>query len=191
MASGEGDIPRRILLVGFMASGKSTVGPLLAARLGWFFLDLDAVVSEEVGLRISEIFELRGEAFFREREHAAACRVLARDRCVLATGGGWPTVPGRLEDLDPSTASVWLDVPVEELLRRIRSSPGRRPLLEGPDLEARVRELVRDRLPFYRRAALTVDGRGLPEQVAERIAHGLFGVRGTSETRIPNQERMP
>ena len=174
-----------------MASGKSTVGPLLAARLGWSFLDVDAVVSEEVGLRVNEIFELRGEAFFRRHEHAATCRALARDRYVVATGGGWPARAGRLEDLDPSTVSVWLDVPVEELLRRIRTGPGERPLLEGPDPEMRVRELVRDREPFYRRATLTVDGKGLPEQVAERIAHGLFGARGIRETRTPNQERMP
>jgi shikimate kinase len=191
MASGEADAPRRILLVGFMASGKSTVGPSLAARLGWSFLDVDTAVSDEVGLRIPEVFELRGEAFFREREHAATCRALTRDRCVLAAGGGWPAVAGRLEGLDPSTASVWLEVPVEELLRRIGKSPGGRPLLAGSDPEKRVRELLRLREPFYRMARLTVDGRGLPEQVAERIAHGLFGARGRTETRIPDKERMP
>lgn len=191
MASGETDVPRRVLLVGFMASGKSTVGASLAARLGWSFLDIDAAVSDEVGLRIPEIFALRGEAFFRQREHAVTCRALERDRCVLAAGGGWPAVEGRLEGLDASTASVWLDVPVEELLRRIRESPGERPLLAGSDLEKRVKGLLRHREPFYRKATLAVDGRGLPEQVAERIAHGLFGARGHTITRIPNQERMP
>ena len=80
--------PRRIVLTGFMGSGKTTAGPLVAARLGWRFVDVDDVIEAEAGATIAEIFARHGEAAFREREHAAIARLASADALVLALGGG-------------------------------------------------------------------------------------------------------
>ena len=163
----------RIVLVGFMGTGKSTVGRALASRLGWTFLDIDTMVADDVGLTVAEIFRLHGEAFFRDREHAAMLDQLTRVQAVIATGGGWPTLPGRMRSLPPGTVSVWLDVPVSVLTERLTGGPRTRPLLEVADPEARVRELAEAREPFYRLADMTVDGTLPPYVIAEQILHGL------------------
>src|ERR1700691_2026118 len=80
--------PRRIVLTGFMGSGKSTVGPLLAARLGWRFVDVDDVIEAEARTKITELFARDGEAAFREREHEAIKRLAESEELVLALGGG-------------------------------------------------------------------------------------------------------
>jgi hypothetical protein len=79
---------RRIVLTGFMGSGKSTVGPLVARRLGWNFVDVDDVIVEETGMAISDFFAVHGEAPFRDREHATIARLAAGEALVLALGGG-------------------------------------------------------------------------------------------------------
>src|SRR3954454_23474290 len=79
---------RRLMLTGFMGSGKSTVGPLLAARLGWRFVDADDVLVAETGMAITDFFARHGEGAFREREHAAIARLAGEDALVLALGGG-------------------------------------------------------------------------------------------------------
>ena len=79
---------RRIVLTGFMGSGKSTVGPLLARRLGWRFVDADEVIVADTGIPIAEFFARHGEAAFREREHATIARLAEEDALVLALGGG-------------------------------------------------------------------------------------------------------
>src|SRR5215472_270232 len=79
---------RRIVLTGFMGSGKSTVGPLLAGCLGWRFVDADDVIEAEAGMPITEFFTLRGETAFRESEHATIARLAGENSLVLALGGG-------------------------------------------------------------------------------------------------------
>src|ERR1700749_3713805 len=84
----------RIVLTGFMGSGKSTVGPLLAAELGWAFLDLDTEIERRTGLTVPQIFAEQGEAAFRKEETAALAAVLGRTRTVIALGGGAPETLG-------------------------------------------------------------------------------------------------
>src|SRR5208282_4965089 len=79
---------RRLVLTGFMGSGKTTVGPLVAERLGWSFVDVDDVIAAEAGCSIPELFRRDGEAAFREREHDAIARLAGGDALVLALGGG-------------------------------------------------------------------------------------------------------
>ena len=97
---------KRVLLVGFMASGKTRVGRLLAHRLGWSFRDFDSEIVSREGLSISEIFRQHGEGSFREMEARIGSELLGEDHVVLASGGGWPTGPGRMEDLPEGTLSV-------------------------------------------------------------------------------------
>src|SRR3974390_739771 len=106
---------RRIVLTGFMGSGKSTVGPLLAARLGWRFIDADDVIVSDAGMPIAEFFARHGESAFREREHATIARLARKDSLVLALGGGAiETEPTRKLLLNsPGTLLVHLDVKLD------------------------------------------------------------------------------
>ena len=114
---------RRLVLVGFMGCGKSSVGRILARRLGWDFVDLDARVEKAEGRSVAAIFAESGEARFRVVEATEAEKALARDRVVLATGGGWAAQPGRLAALPEGTLSVWLRVSAEEAVRKWRFNP--------------------------------------------------------------------
>ncbi|MDX1568450.1 MAG: shikimate kinase, partial [Longimicrobiales bacterium] len=102
--------PARIVLVGFMASGKTSVGRELARLLGWDFVDFDEEIEAEAGAPIPEIFSEQGEPAFRELEERVGRRLLELEGAVLATGGGWGAVEGRLEDLPGGTFSVWLRI---------------------------------------------------------------------------------
>jgi shikimate kinase len=168
-----------VLLVGFMAAGKSAVAEILARRLGWTARDVDCILEEEEGRPVPEIFATRGEAWFRDREAAVTDRLLGEHEVVVATGGGWGAVPGRLDDLPDHVLSVWLRVDVGTALRRAAANPGSRPLLvarrdgDGPD-RAAVEALLREREPRYRRAALHLDTDGAtPLEVADSIVNHL------------------
>lgn len=155
----------QIHLVGFMGSGKSTVGRLLARRLVWNFLDLDALVERHAGRSIAEIFSSDGEAEFREQESFVLRQAVQKPRTVLALGGGTP-VDARNWALSATTAmTVWLRCPIDVLLGRV-AEPGERPLwLERQQLE----RLLSARQPQYARCDHVVDASDRAEQVAERI----------------------
>jgi shikimate kinase len=161
---------RRILLVGFMGSGKTLVGRALAGRLGWDFRDFDQEVRFRVGLPIPEIFRQHGEAGFRQVEMEVGAELLGKEEVVLASGGGWAAEEGRLDRLPPGTLTVWLRVTPEEAVRRVREEGPTRPLLAVPDPLARARELLRAREKWYEKADLTLDSmEGAPEELARRI----------------------
>ncbi len=165
---------RRILLVGFMGSGKSTIGPLLARELSWRFVDLDEAVERTAGRSIPEIFREDGEAAFREMEAGEAERQLVEDGVVLASGGGWPCFPGRMEALPEGTLSIWLEVPPEVALERTTGDEAERPLLTVPDPLRRAKELLAAREPYYRAAHWWVDtARRTPEELVKRLIENL------------------
>ena len=168
--------PRRVVLVGFMAAGKTSVGAALARRLEWRFVDVDAEVERTAGASIPEIFRREGEAAFRRLEAAATEDALRSDEVVVASGGGWPSNPfADWPELPSGTVSVWLRVDGREAVRRARAQGlVERPLLAGGDPEAAVEELLADRDAAYRRAAIHVDtgGRG-PEEIAARLARAM------------------
>ena len=130
-----------IYLVGMMASGKSTVGPLLADALGYRFLDADAVIREVAGCTIPEIFDRDGEAGFRQLERQVLKQLSQWHSLVVATGGGIVTVPANWGELRQG-AVVWLDVDAAELLQRLQADSGGRPMLESPDPQQRLLELL-------------------------------------------------
>jgi len=174
-----------VCLTGFMGSGKSTVGRLLAAQLAWHFLDLDTEIERLTGLPISQIFEQKGEAVFRDIEHDCLSRILGsageRDtRMVLALGGGTfaqTRNAALIRDFGLSprgycSAVIWLDCPMEELLQRCVLM-GDRPLFRD---EASFRKLYEERLPHYQQAGYRVKSGGEPLRVVEQIlALGIFG----------------
>lgn len=160
----------RIVLVGFMAAGKTSVGRALAGRLGWRFADVDEKVEGDTGLGVPEIFERLGERRFRELEERAAAELLEEEAVVVATGGGWAARPGRLEGLGAGTVSIWLEVGPEEAVRRVATQPGGRPLLDVEDPVAAATALVEERSEHYRRATWRVDTEGRSvDDVTSRI----------------------
>ncbi len=152
-----GDMPERILLVGFMASGKSSAGRELASRLGWDFQDFDTVIAARAGKSVSRIFVEDGEAEFRRLESSVAEELLARRDTVVASGGGWPAQPGAWEMVREDTMSVWLKVSPEVAVRRASDQGPTRPLLEGRDVRERAAALLLGREASYRRARYTLD----------------------------------
>lgn len=146
---------RRLVLTGFMGAGKTTVGRLLAQRLGWEFLDLDTLIETRTGLNIPSIFSAHGEARFRQLESAALASALGRSNVVLALGGGAPeTLTNRLLlEQTPGTATIFLDAPFPVLFDRCMLQDQSRPVLAAV---AEARFLARQ--PIYRRLArLTID----------------------------------
>jgi shikimate kinase len=170
----------RILLVGFMGSGKSSVGRNLARRLKWGFVDFDTEVEKRAGMAIPSLFEKHGERLFRTMEESVGQEMLRRDRVVLASGGGWPCAPGRMASLPPGTLSVWLKVREENLLARVMRRQASRPLLNVVDPEARIRTLLREREPWYAMAHWTLEGddhspMALARSIAVRVEQPSHG----------------
>jgi shikimate kinase len=168
-----------IFLIGFMGSGKTTVGGLLAARLGRAFADLDDLIVQAAGVPIPEIFAREGEAGFRRRETDALRAAAAGRGTVVATGGGAACREENLALMLASGRVVALEVSAAEAVRRTGRKSGR-PLLDGSaDPLAAATELLAKRQPFYARAHLRIDTvtRG-PEEAVEEIANALAGDAG-------------
>jgi shikimate kinase len=160
----------RVLLVGFMGAGKSTVGRLLADAMGWRFVDADALVESGEGRTIGEIFRVEGEAYFRDREAGVMMSLLGERQIVVATGGGWSARPGRLKDVPPGTVSVWLRLSPDEAVRRSEEQDVERPLLDVADQMDAVRGLYEKREEYYAEADLQVDTEGrTPKDVSARV----------------------
>ena len=145
---------RPIVLVGFMASGKSTVGAALAERLGWRFVDTDQLIEQETGRSVTEIFGRQGEAEFRELERALILGVIGHEPRVIAVGGGAFTDPVLRSRLSRAATTVWLDAPVELILERLAESTDR-PLASGKST-ADLRQLWDERRPSYAEAHLRI-----------------------------------
>lgn len=157
-----------VILVGFMGAGKSSVGRLLARRLGACFVETDEMIVAREGRSIPEIFAERGEAHFRALEEETLGLLALKRDAVIATGGGLPCREGRPEALRRLGTVVWLSGDFDLLYERALHS-GDRPMLAGRSRED-VRALHATRLPFYRQADLAVDTGGLgPDQVVARV----------------------
>lgn len=156
-----------IYLLGFMGSGKSTVGELLAREIGWPFIDLDSTIEAGQGIPIREIFERDGEPFFRQVEHAALTEASKTEPAVIALGGGtWVQEPNLEFIRRTGGATIWLDSSLEELRRRCEGIHNR-PLFRDPESFA---QLFAQRAPYYRLAEFRIATDGCaPERIVERI----------------------
>ena len=163
--------PHRIALIGFMGSGKTTVGKLVADRLGFRFLDLDLLIVEIAGKAIRRIFAENGEEFFRQIESDALYSLREMHRVVIATGGGAPVRQENQEFFQNLAATFYLEVSFREFLSRTGRDPAR-PLLRRSEKE--LKHLYGCRLPIYRKLGqrILTDGRR-PEEIAEEIMSSL------------------
>jgi shikimate kinase len=152
-----------------MGSGKSTVGPIVAARLGWRFVDADDVIEAEAGTKIAEIFARDGEAAFRDREYATIARLAGTDTLVLALGGGAIERPETRDLLltTPGTLLVHLEVELATTVERCSGTEHVRPVLAD---QANLAGRYQRRLPLYRKAHVSIAVDSLtPQEVADAI----------------------
>jgi len=168
---------RNIALIGFMGTGKSSVGRMIADQLHFNFLDTDDLIESRAGQSISAIFAGEGEAAFRKFEQTVVAELAERKRTVIATGGGLGANPGNLASLRRHALVVCLWASPEKIWERVRSQT-HRPLLQGPDPLAKIRQLLADRGPYYKQAdvLLNTELRSLRE-VAQQVLHHFRLVR--------------
>ncbi|HDI11781.1 MAG TPA: shikimate kinase [Candidatus Acetothermia bacterium] len=167
---------RNIYLIGFMGAGKSTVGRLLAERLGMGFLDTDALVEQRAGMSIPEIFARFGEERFRQWEREVIGEICRKRGTVVALGGGAPMDEGNWRALRESGITVYLRESPETIAARL-ADDGTRPLLSGYTGEGRlrrIRELLELREPRYLEAHIVIECRGRsPEEIMGEILERL------------------
>lgn len=160
---------RNVILVGFMGTGKTAAGRLLARRLGREFVDMDALIEERQGRTIPEIFAKDGEPFFRRLERALVRELAAREDLVIAPGGGIVLDPDNVADFGATGVVICLRALPETILERVGGDTNR-PLLQGGDKLARIRELLARRQPLYDAIPRWVETDGLSAaEVADRI----------------------
>jgi len=160
---------RPLYLIGFMASGKSTLGRALAARLqGYRFVDLDEAIEASEGMSVSDIFAARGADYFRQTENDTLRRI-SQPGCIIACGGGTPCHAGNMDFMLSQGDVVWLQADDDVTVRRLRLAPGQRPLvdamLDRPDeLGKYIDGVLEKRTPYYSRANFVFDSNRLEDE---------------------------
>jgi shikimate kinase len=157
--------PERIVLVGFMGAGKSTVGPRVAEALGWTFLDLDVELARRLGASIADVFRTRGEDAFRLEERRLAEEASSLERHVLAAGGGAFAQPATRDALGKGALTVWLECGLPTVLARVPPD-GSRPLAKDRET---IAALFAQRESSYRQADCRVDAEQTPAAVARDV----------------------
>ena len=175
-----------ITLIGYRGTGKSTVARLVAERLGWQWVDGDARVEELAGRTIREIFQTEGQTGFRDRETAVIRELTARDRLVIAAGGGAILRPENRQAIKSSGMAVWLLASPEMIVPRLAADPNtaaRRPALTTAGGAEEIRQLLEQRAPLYRLCAdlIVETDQCSPEQVADQIVRAVQDKSPTTE----------
>jgi shikimate kinase len=160
---------RNIALIGFMAVGKSAIGRTLAKKLRRRFVDLDRVIEKSEGRKVREIFEHKGEAYFRQLEKQALAEVLEKNNQIIATGGGVILDDQNLQILREKALLIGLSAEMDVLLARAGDAT-KRPLLQGSNRRERIEDLLRQRAARYAQAHVTIDTSNLTvDQVVKKI----------------------
>lgn len=175
-----------IFLIGLMGAGKTSVGRLLARRLGKTFYDCDQEVERATGVRIPVVFEIEGESGFRAREARMLADLVQRANIVLATGGGAVLSAHNRRLLAAHGTVVYLRAAAQDLWQRTRHDRNR-PLLQGPDPLAKLTDLYAERDPLYREIADVIIDTGNQSlgTLAQELEHKLAELRGTAALEAP------
>ena len=163
-----------IVLIGMMGAGKSSLGIRLAETLDMPFRDADREIEKAAAMSVADIFEQHGEQAFRDGERRVIKRLLSEGPIVLALGGGAFIDDETRALVQERALSIWLDVPVDELVMRVKKKPDKRPLLKNQIIDAKMQELVQSRGPIYETARLKVDvSGGTHEDAIDRLLRAL------------------
>lgn len=194
---------RAVVLVGIMGAGKSAIGRRLADRLNLPFVDADNEIEAAANMTIPEMFEIHGEAYFRDGERRVITRLLSDGSQVLSTGGGAFMNDETRSRIKAASLSIWLYADFDILMERVRRKANR-PLLKSPDPEAVMRALLKERNPVYAQADISVESRDGPHDVvvdevvsslhahlldtAGKSPHGAQEVAGTANAPEPTEK---
>jgi shikimate kinase len=167
-------IHSRLYLTGFMGAGKSTIGKILAHRIGYRFYDTDHLVMRGFRKPVSQIFDENGEEEFHKAELLVLHELARRNRVVVSTGGGTLVRDDAFHIARNSGTLVYLRAPVSDLYERVLFSPKDRPVVDVPDTETAFRQRFEERRRYYEQSDLTVDTIGRrPDDVVKDIISGL------------------
>jgi shikimate kinase len=163
---------KRIYIIGFMGSGKSTAGEKLASELGWQFLDLDSQIELKAGQSIKDIFSSLGESHFREVEEETLLNLRTDDNTVISTGGGTPCYSSNMEFMLRTGLVVYIKMTPGQLKTRLEGSAGDRPLIESinkNELFGYISDKVSEREKYYLKTSIIVDGMNLDIKSLSKI----------------------
>jgi shikimate kinase len=163
-------MPRHVVLVGLPGSGKTTVGQLVAEKLGAAVIDIDQLLVREMGMPIGQMFGMVGEVKFRQMERDAVRTARTREGCVIVPGGGWAAQPGELDAARADSLLLYLKCDARVAAKRTEEGAVDRPLLMGVDPEQQIKKLLAEREPYYLLADYVVEVGKVPaEAVAEAV----------------------
>jgi shikimate kinase len=154
----------KIFLIGYMGSGKSSSGKILASQLKCDFIDLDLFIEKEYQMTIPQIFSSKGEKEFRAMEHNSLKKVIEKNNIVVACGGGTPCYYNNMELMNNNGNTVYIKMSADSLVQRLLTAKDKRPLIENksePELRAFVKRQLEKREDTYHQAQYTVKGKDL------------------------------
>ena len=160
----------RFFLIGFMGSGKSTLGKRLATKLGFPFIDMDKEIEASINMSIAEYFSKHGEAAFREIEHSILKSNNFPENAIIATGGGAPCFFDNIDWMNKNGVTIYLSLSPKALAQRLVNATEERPVLKnlkGPELEQFIAEKLKAREIFYKQAKISING---IDQTPEKLA---------------------
>ena len=167
----------RLVLLGYMGSGKSSIGKKLAKVMGLQFMDLDHYIEEKEQASISQIFKDKGEIYFRSSEHLRLKEILAtEDNMVLAVGGGTPCYAGNLDLINEKATSIYLKCSIAHLEKRLKRRKSKRPLIAAIDddkLSEFIAKHLFERAAYYEQAQITIDADQKRSTVVEEISSSM------------------
>ena len=158
----------KIILVGFMGSGKSTIGKLIAQTIKKTYIDTDQLIENDEGASIKELFEKKGEEYFRKLENRVALEIGKYENCVISTGGGLPAYNNNMDYLNDAGITVFLNVPVIILTKRIfidKTRPLVQKIKTKANLYKYIRETLKLRNPYYKKAKIYINCKNKSVQV--------------------------
>ncbi|MFH1005316.1 MAG: shikimate kinase [Bacteroidota bacterium] len=170
----------KLFLIGYMGSGKSSVGRRLSEKLKMDFIDFDDHIEKEYGKTITEIFDTEGEEKFRELEHQHLKTFLKKNNIIVSLGGGTPCYHNNIELINENSISVYIEMSVDALVKRLAKAKNKRPLIRDMnefDLKFFIESNLKKRIPIYRKAHISINAENLSEeQLAEIIVKSLEGI---------------
>lgn len=170
----------RVFLIGYMGSGKSTIGRYIAKDMGWEFIDMDDYFEQKHSCTISEYFAQHGEAGFREAEAGVVRELCQKSKAVVATGGGAPCFHSNMEAMREAGLTIYIEVRPEELAKRLSNAKSKRPLIadkSDDELVTFIEQQLAKREPFYRKAEMTVDGAAMPFSAYKMFIQTFIDIR--------------
>ena len=166
---------QHVVLLGLRGAGKSTVGPLVAERIGVPFVELDSCIEAASGLSLGEIFQMHGETYYRATERSELARLLAGEPCIIAVGGGIVSDEASYQSLQLRARTVWLRAAPEDHWHRVIAQGDTRPMADNEQAFVDLRRILAEREPLYRQADIVVDtSEHVLDEVVDEVVSSLM-----------------